>query len=46
MQSTSVFVDVLNQCLAMGDLRHAVAAGVMTPEDVCGDLAQLTFDDA
>lgn len=41
MAKASVFVDVLEQCLAMGDLRHAVGAGVMTAQDVRADLAQL-----
>jgi ornithine cyclodeaminase/alanine dehydrogenase-like protein (mu-crystallin family) len=34
-------VDALEQCAAMGDLRHALAAGAMTADDVEGDLAQL-----
>lgn len=36
-----VVVDRLDQCLAMGDLRHAVAAGAMRPEDVHAGLDAL-----
>jgi ornithine cyclodeaminase/alanine dehydrogenase-like protein (mu-crystallin family) len=41
MRCASVFVDVREQCLAMGDLRHAIAAGAVTPEAVRADLAEL-----
>lgn len=41
MAEARVFVDVLEQCAAMGDLRAALGAGVMRPEQVAGDLAQL-----
>lgn len=41
MRAASVFVDVRDQCLAMGDLHHAVAAGTMTPDAVKADLAEL-----
>ena len=41
MAAAAVFVDSLDQCLEMGDLRHAVAAGVVTPSDVRGDLGDL-----
>lgn len=41
MAAARVFVDVLEQCVAMGDLRAAISAGVMAPGDVAGDLAQL-----
>jgi len=41
MAKAFVVVDQLDQCLAMGDLRHAVAAGAMTPLQVKGDLAGL-----
>jgi ornithine cyclodeaminase/alanine dehydrogenase-like protein (mu-crystallin family) len=34
MARARVVVDVLEQCLEMGDLRHAVAAGAMRAEDV------------
>lgn len=42
--SASFFADVLEQCLAMGDLRHAVAAGRMQASDVRADLAQLVME--
>lgn len=41
MASAEVFVDVLAQCLDMGDLRHAVSGGAMAADDVRGDLAGL-----
>ena len=41
MARSGVVVDSLEQCLAMGDLRHAVAAGAMRAEDVVGSLADL-----
>jgi ornithine cyclodeaminase/alanine dehydrogenase-like protein (mu-crystallin family) len=41
MAAATVVVDVLEQALAMGDLHHAVAAGVMRPADVHADLAEL-----
>jgi ornithine cyclodeaminase/alanine dehydrogenase-like protein (mu-crystallin family) len=41
MARARVFVDVREQCLAMGDLHHAVAAGAMTADDVEADLAEL-----
>lgn len=41
MEASSVFVDVLEQCMVMGDLHHALQAGVMTGKDVRGDLAAL-----
>ena len=42
MARSRVLVDSLEQCLAMGDLRHAVAAGAMSAEDVAGSLADLS----
>ena len=39
MAESTVVVDVLEQCEHMGDLHHAIAAGVMTREDVAADLA-------
>jgi alanine dehydrogenase len=42
MASSKVVVDVLDQCLNMGDLRHAVAAGAMNATHIhceLGDLA-------
>jgi ornithine cyclodeaminase/alanine dehydrogenase-like protein (mu-crystallin family) len=44
MARAKVVVDVLEQCLAMGDLHHAVAAGVMTADDVYATLAELAAD--
>lgn len=46
MAASSVFVDVLEQCVAMGDLHHALQAGVMTEKDVRGDLAGLVSGSA
>ena len=41
MRRASVYVDVRGQCLAMGDLHHAVASGAMSPDEVRADLAEL-----
>lgn len=41
MASAVVVADVLEQCAAMGDLHHALAAGAMTRADVRGELADL-----
>ena len=41
MADSKVVADVLDQCIAMGDLRHAVAAGAMTREGVHAELAAL-----
>lgn len=41
MAAASVVTDVTDQCAVMGDLRHAIAAGVMTKDDVCAELAEL-----
>jgi len=40
-KGTRVVTDVTDQCLAMGDLRHAVAAGVIGPAGVHAELAEL-----
>ena len=40
MAGAKVVVDVLEQCLAMGDLRHAVVAA-MTPANVHADLGEV-----
>lgn len=45
MASGAVYVDSLEQCLAMGDLRHAVAAGAIAAADVRGELAGLLAGD-
>jgi len=41
MAAAAVVTDVTAQCAEMGDLRHAIAAGVMTKADVRVELAQL-----
>ena len=41
LASATVVADVLDQCAAMGDLRHAIAAGTMKREAVHGELAEL-----
>lgn len=41
MGRARVVVDRLDQCLEMGDLRHAVAAGAMRPRDVHSSLGDL-----
>jgi ornithine cyclodeaminase/alanine dehydrogenase-like protein (mu-crystallin family) len=41
MGHARIVVDVLDQCLDMGDLRHAVAAGAVTAGDVHADLGGL-----
>jgi ornithine cyclodeaminase/alanine dehydrogenase-like protein (mu-crystallin family) len=41
MARSKVVVDALEQCRSIGDLHHAVAAGVMTPEGVYATLAEL-----
>jgi alanine dehydrogenase len=41
MARAKVVVDSLEQCLSMGDLHHAVAAGVMTANDVYTTLGEL-----
>ena len=46
MARARVVVDVLDQCLAMGDLRHAIRAGVMRAEDVHAGLGTLVIGDA
>jgi alanine dehydrogenase len=41
MARSKVVVDVLAQCAAFGDLHHAIDAGVMTADDVHGELGQV-----
>ena len=41
MVGAKVVADLLDQCIAMGDLHHAVAAGAMTRDTVHAELAQL-----
>jgi ornithine cyclodeaminase/alanine dehydrogenase-like protein (mu-crystallin family) len=38
MASNKVVVDVLEQCAAIGDLHHAISAGVMGKSDVYAEL--------
>ncbi len=41
MARATVVVDVLEQCVIMGDLHHAIAAGTMTAAGVQGELGAL-----
>lgn len=41
LAASAVIVDVLDQCAAMGDLHHAIAAGLMRREDVRAELAEV-----
>lgn len=41
MARSKIVVDVLDQCVAMGDLHHAVEAGAVAASDVCADLGQV-----
>jgi ornithine cyclodeaminase/alanine dehydrogenase-like protein (mu-crystallin family) len=41
LRRSKVVVDVLEQCAVMGDLHHALAAGVMTRDDVYGELGDI-----
>ena len=43
MARSRVFTDMTDQCLVMGDLRSAVAAGTMRREDVVAELGQLVI---
>lgn len=43
MAKAKVVVDSLEQCLAMGDLRHAVTAGAMTAAAVHADLGDIVL---
>jgi ornithine cyclodeaminase/alanine dehydrogenase-like protein (mu-crystallin family) len=38
---STVVVDLLDQCCAIGDLHHAIAAGLMTRADVHAELGQI-----
>jgi ornithine cyclodeaminase/alanine dehydrogenase-like protein (mu-crystallin family) len=46
MATARVVVDVLEQCVEMGDLRHAVRAGAMRVEDVHAGLGALVMGEA
>lgn len=41
LKNSRVFADILEQAATMGDLHHALEAGVMTREDVAGELADV-----
>lgn len=41
LADSAVVVDILEQCATIGELHHALAAGVLTRDDVRGDLASL-----
>lgn len=41
LAASTVVVDLLEQCAAMGDLHHAIVAGVMTPDSVHAELAEI-----
>ena len=43
MAKSSVFADVTEQAVVMGDLHHAIAAGAMTAGQVRGELVDLGF---
>lgn len=43
MAAATVVTDVTAQCSEMGDLRHAIEAGVMTAADVHAELAELVI---
>jgi len=42
MASSKIVTDVRDQCARIGDLHHAIAAGLMTPDDVHADLHEIT----
>lgn len=46
MAASRIVVDVLEQSLAMGDLRHAVAAGLVAASDVHAELGDLVVGNA
>ena len=41
LASSTVVADVLDQCVAIGDLHHAIDAGVMSRDDVHAELADV-----
>jgi len=41
LASNTVIVDLLDSCAALGELHHALAAGLMTREDVHAELAEV-----
>jgi len=40
-----VVVDLLDQCINVGELHHAIAAGVISAEEVHADLGQVIVGD-
>ena len=44
MANAKVVADIVDQCVEMGDLRHAMAAGLMTPQDVHAELRELVVE--
>ena len=46
MAASTVVVDVLEQCVVMGDLHHAIAAGAMAEQDVHADLGDVVMGTA
>src|SRR5262249_2824838 len=45
MARAKVVADVLDQCAHMGDLRHAITAGVMAPEQTYAELGDVVVGD-
>jgi len=41
MAKSKIVADILEQCAVMGDLHHAIAAGVVTRADVHGELGEI-----
>jgi ornithine cyclodeaminase/alanine dehydrogenase-like protein (mu-crystallin family) len=41
MAKSKIVVDVLQQCAVMGDLHHALEAGVLTQADVYAELGEV-----
>jgi alanine dehydrogenase len=41
LASSTVVADVIDQCATIGDLHHAILAGVMTRDDVYAELAEI-----
>ena len=41
LAKAQVFADVTDQAIVMGDLHHAISPGLMTANQVCGELADL-----
>ncbi|MBV8546819.1 MAG: ornithine cyclodeaminase family protein [Acidobacteria bacterium] len=44
LAQSRVVPDILDQAAVMGDLHHAIAAGVMTRDDIHGELADIVCD--